>query len=148
MKEREYGEKEVPAEWNELTRRIIGAAMEVHSRLGPGGLEKMYERALIVELRHCGLTVKQQVAANVTYREQPIGELVIDLVVNDLIVLELKAVEAVADVHLAQLVSYLRHGDYPLGLLINFNVLHLREGVSRRINSRSSRFPSPSAPSA
>lgn len=133
---------EVPEAWNELTSRIIAAAMEVHSRLGPGQLEKIYERAMVIELKHRGLNPAQQVPVRVSYRGESLGELVLDLVVSDLVVVELKAVVAVADVHLAQLTSYLRLADYPLGLLINFNCALLKDSISRRINSRSTRFSS------
>lgn len=114
--------------------------MEVQTRLGPVGLDQVFERAMMVELPRQGLTVRRQSPAPLLSRDVVVGELVLDLVVNDLVVVELKAVDAMADVHFAQLASYVRHGDFPLGLLINFRVLHLQDGIHRRINGRSSTF--------
>ena len=138
---------EAHPEWNRVTGEIIRAAMAVHSHLGPIGLESVFERALLVQLRALGLSVRQQVPVSLKYLGEPIGELFIDVLVEDLVVVELKCVEKVLDVHFAQLASYFRRGDYPLGLSINFRVMHLRDGIHRRINGRSTRFLSP-APSA
>lgn len=126
---------DVPAEWNELTSRVIGCAIEVHRHLGQGLLEKLYEAAFVHELRSTGLRLEQQRVERVPYKDIVLPEQVFDVVVENLIVVELKAVAAVADAHLAQLVSYLRVARLPLGLLINFHVPRLADGVYRRINS-------------
>lgn len=125
----------VPAEWNELSRRVIGAAMRVHTELGPGLPEKLYENALVLECARSGVVANRQVVVPVAYGQESIGEVRLDLVVEGVLVVELKAVESIADLHLAQLVSYLRAGKFPLGLLINFHVPHLRDGLYRRLNA-------------
>ena len=135
------GPVDVPPEWNRVTAAIIGAAMEVHTILGPGLIERLYEEAMIHELTLRGLSVGRQVAIRLAYKGVPLGDQFIDLLVNGLVVVELKAVEAVSDTHLAQLVSYLRSARIPLGLLINFNVLHLRQGIYRRVYSLNTPLP-------
>lgn len=131
-------EGSVPPGWNDLTRRIIGAAMEVHSHLGAGLPESAYERAMILECRRRGLEVVQQSRFDVRYKGDVVGLQVLDLVVEYLVVVELKAVDKVSDLFLAQLMGYLHVSDLPPGLLINFNVAQLRDGIYRRINARSS----------
>jgi GxxExxY protein len=126
--------RQIPEEWNALTSRIIGAAMEVHSILGPGMLEKMYEDALCVELQHEDIPFKRQQAIRMDNKGVPIGDLRLDVVVADLVVVELKAIERVLEVHGAQLLSYMRSTNLPLGLLINFNVTRLTDGITRRLN--------------
>lgn len=120
---------------NSLSEQIIGSAIEVHRALGPGLLEKIYEEALIHELTLRELQVDRQFAISLNYKGVELVGQRIDLVVQRRVVLELKAVEKVMDVHLAQLLGYLRAGNFPLGLLINFNVPQLIKGVHRRINS-------------
>ena len=132
----ERGFVELPAELNALSERVIGAAIEVHRELGPGLLESLYEEALGQELTLRGLRFERQVGVQMTYKGHPLRGQRIDLVVEALVVLELKSVEAITDVFLATLVSYLKGGSYPLGLLINFNVPVLTRGVRRRVNSR------------
>lgn len=127
----------MPQEWNELTRRIIGCAIRVHRELGPGVLENLYEEAMCVDLTEQNLRFARQQPVRMIYHGRPIGDLRIDLIVENLIVVELKAIERVNDAHRAQLLSYLRSTDLPLGLLINFNHPTLIEGVSRRINELS-----------
>lgn len=126
--------RQIPSEWNDLTGRIIGLAIEVHSILGPGLLEKMYEDALCVEMQRASVPFQRQVPVRMDYKGVLIGDLRMDIVVADLVVVELKAVDRVLDVHGAQLLSYLRSASLPLGLLINFNVSRLTDGVTRRIN--------------
>jgi GxxExxY protein len=140
----------VPTAWNELTRTIIAAAMEVHNFLEAGLPEAAYERAMVLECRRRGLDVAQQVRFDVRFKRDVVGLQVLDLVIEGLVAVELKAVETVSDLHLAQLVGYLHVSDLPLGLLINFNVVHLRDGIYRRLNSRSTRLrlPRPNPPSA
>lgn len=123
----------VPDDWNKLTERIIGAAMEVHTHLGPGLREKFYEMALLHELTLRGMRWAQQVPFRVLYKEKDIGIQLVDTVVEDLVLLELKAA-LVTEVDRSQLVGYLRFTGLPLGLLINFHVAHLKDGISRKVN--------------
>jgi GxxExxY protein len=118
----------------ELTRKIIGAAMEVHRVLGPGLLESAYEECLCFELELQGLCCQRQVRLPVTYKDAKIDcGYRIDVVVDNKVVLELKCVEAVLPVHEAQLLTYLRLSGRKVGLLINFNVPILRDGIVRRV---------------
>ncbi len=144
---------QVPAEWNQITERIIASAIEVHSALGPGLLESLYEEAMAHELRDRGLVVDRQRSVCMRYKGHEIGNLRLDLLVEELVIVGLKCIERISDVHGAQLLSYLRSANLPLGLLINFNHVRLTDGVARRINSHCSllkQFPSPlrSAPVA
>lgn len=125
---------DIPAELNELTDRAIGAAIEVHRHLGPGLLERLYETALCHELDLSEIGYERQHEIVVPYKGIDIGGQRADLIIENRVVVELKAVEAVADVHLAQMVSYMRSGRYPLGLLLNFHVPVMHKGVYRRIN--------------
>ncbi len=126
---------DIPAEWNETSARAIGCAIEVHRHLGPGLLESLYEDALVRELMLQGLAVQRQLAVPLEYKGQRLRELRLDLVVEDLLIVELKAKEKIPDVDLAQLLSHMRLGGYPLGLLINFHTVVLKQGIYRRINS-------------
>jgi GxxExxY protein len=108
-------------EHEELTERIIGAAIEVHRRLGPGFIESVYEKALVIELTKRGLRVTDQYRIVITYDGQPVGKHRLDLIVEDLIVLELKAVKGLEEIHFAVVRSYLRAADKHHGLLMNFN---------------------------
>lgn len=128
----------LPAAWNALTEKIIGAAIEVHAVLGPGLLEKLYEDAMCIELHRLGLPFARQRSIQMIYKGEPIGDLRIDLVVQDLVIVELKSTDGICDAHRAQLLSYLRSADLPLGLLINFKHARLVDGVSRRINPHAS----------
>lgn len=119
----------------ELTGRIIAAAMNVHTHLGPGLLESAYEACLEYELKKQGLKVERQKALPVIYDEVKLDcGYRIDLLVEDQVVLELKAVEKIAPIQEAQLLSYLKMSGCQIGLLINFNVLHLRDGIKRLVN--------------
>lgn len=126
----------MPESWNDLTRRVIACAMEVHSALGPGFLERLYEEALLIEFAQRGISAERQVPVRVQYKNVDIGLQRLDLVVEGLVILELKAVAEVPNSALAQLTSYMRAADLPLGLLINFHVPRLKDGVYRRINPR------------
>jgi GxxExxY protein len=122
-------------EINELSGCIIGLAVEVHKQVGPGLLESVYHKCLEYELINNGLSVESEVALPVTYKALRFQNAYkIDLVVESMIVIELKAVEKVLPVHGAQLLSYLKLSKYELGLLINFNVPRLTSGVKRIIN--------------
>lgn len=120
---------------NEIGEKIIGAAMRVHSALGPGLLESAYEACLAHELEAAGFSVRQQVVLPIVYGDMHLDTgYRLDLLVNDLVVVELKAVEKLTDVHRAQLLSYLRLGGFRLGYIMNFNVVRLREGIVRMVN--------------
>ena len=118
----------------DLTGAIIAAAIEVHERLGPGFLESIYEHALALELSARGHKVARQVLFDVVYRGQVVGQHRLDLLVDERIVLELKAVQALADVHKAQLLSTLKAAGKKVGLLMNFNRTTLAPGIKRVVN--------------
>lgn len=117
---------------NAISRRVLDAAMKVHTALGPGLLESAYEACLAQELKTAGLSVQTQVPLPVVYDglKLEIGYR-IDLLVDDLVVVEVKSVEALAPIHHAQVLTYLRLSGRSLGLLINFNVVHLKDGIKR-----------------
>jgi GxxExxY protein len=120
---------------DEITGAIIDAAMKIHSVLGPGLLESVYETCLRHELTKRGLNVQSQVWLPVIYDGIEIeGGYKIDLLVNDEVVVELKTVEHLLALHQAQLLSYLKLSNKTIGLLINFNVVHLRDGIKRMVN--------------
>ncbi len=122
---------------NKITEQIIGAAMRVHTALGPGLLESAYEACLAYELTKAGFSVERQKKLPITYGELRLEEgYRIDLLVGGVVVVELKAVARLDDVHEAQLLSYLRLSGCEVGLLINFHVRHLREGIRRVINTK------------
>ncbi len=117
-----------------VAREIVDAAFRVHSTLGPGLLEGVYETCLVHELTKRGLHVARQVAVPIVYDTLRLDAgLRLDLVVDDCVVVELKAVEALLPVHQAQLLSYLRVTGHRLGLLINFNVPLIRDGIKRMV---------------
>ena len=121
--------------YNSITKRIIKCAIEVHKELGPGLMESVYEVCMKKVLIDEGLFVKSQVILPVVFKGTQLDkEFVLDLLVEDEIILELKSVEAILPVHEAQLVTYLKLSCKKLGLLINFNVTFLKEGIRRRIN--------------
>ncbi|MGE5185352.1 MAG: GxxExxY protein [Acidobacteriota bacterium] len=125
--------KEPCPEIDALAREVIGAAIEVHRWLGPGFLESIYEEALCLELEDRGVRFERQVRLPVLYRERIVGEHRLDILVESQLVVELKHVETLAAVHVAQLISYLKAGAFQLGLLMNFNVPILKNGVRRVI---------------
>jgi len=121
-----------PSAVNALSHRVIGCAMKVHSALGPGLLESTYEACLEHELQKANIPLKRQMALPVHYD----GVLIdcgyrVDLLIEDQIILELKSIDRLAPIHEAQLLTYLKLANLNLGLLINFNVLHLRNGIKR-----------------
>jgi len=118
-------------ELNVLTDRIIGCAIEVHRALGPGLLESIYEKALCYELKLKSVTYVQQSLVPIQYKEQPLGDMRLDILVEDAVVVELKAVDRMDPVFQAQLLSYLKITGKRLGLLINFNVPVLKDGIKR-----------------
>ena len=121
---------------NEVGERLIGCALKVHRALGPGLLESAYEACMSHELAKAGLEHKRQFALPVTYDGMTI-ELGyrLDLLVEGSVVVELKAIDRLTDVHRAQLLSYLKFGGYRVGYLLNFNVKMLRDGICRLANS-------------
>lgn len=121
--------------YNTLTSEIIAAAIEVHRRLGPGFLESAYVVCLVYELRKRGLKALSQVGLPVIYDEVKLDVgYRIDILVEDLVIIELKAVEKVIPLHEAQLISYLKLSGKKVGLLMNFNVTRLKDGITRRAN--------------
>ena len=117
----------------ELTHAIVGAAIEVHRHLGPGHLEALYQRAMERELARRAIPFRAQAPIAVTYKGDPIGDAVADLIVDDSVIVELKAVTEIHPVHVAQVLGYLRATNLRQGLLINFNVPVLWRGVRRLI---------------
>jgi GxxExxY protein len=126
----------ISPEINALTQRIIGCAITVHSTLGPGLLESAYQTCLILELRHAGLRVDVDVAVPIVYRGVRINcGYRLDVLVEGIVILELKTVSVILPVHEAQLLTYLKLTDKPVGLLFNFNVKLLKDGICRKINA-------------
>ena len=120
---------------NVLTEKVIGAAMEVHRALGPGLLESTYETCLARELAIQGIAFEQQVELPVVYRDVPLScGYRLDFLVEGELILELKAVEELLPIHEAQLLTYLKLSDQRIGLLINFNVVLLKQGLRRIVN--------------
>ena len=120
---------------NQITEGIIGAAIEVHRDLGPGLLESAYETCLAFELVERGLKVEQQKPLPVVYREVKLDcGYRLDLLVEEAVIVEVKAVDRLAPIHKAQLLSYLRLSGCKVGLLINFNVKVLKDGIRRVVN--------------
>jgi len=118
----------------QLTQKIIGAAIEVHRHLGPGLLESAYETCLAYELEKAGLRVERQKPLSVTYKEIQLEQgYRVDLWVERQVIVELKAVEEITDVHQAQILSYLKFSGCRVGLLINFNVNLLKDGLRRYV---------------
>ena len=121
---------------NELNFKVIGCAMRVHSALGPGLLENAYEACLCYELKEIGLKVTQQMSLPLMYKEVKLEVgYRIDLLVEDQLILEIKAVENIKDVHLAQMLTYLKIAKCTNGLILNFNVVSMKDGIKRVINS-------------
>ena len=123
-------------ELNKTTETIIGSAIAVHQELGPGLLESAYEACLVYELLQRGLSIQQQKALPVNYRGVKVDcGYRIDLLVGNNVIVELKAVERLEPIHEAQLLSYLKLSGYRVGLLINFNVKILKQGIKRLVNN-------------
>ena len=127
--------QEPSEELDELAHRVIGAAIEVHRHVGPGFLESIYEQALSVELTLRNVAFARQVPIGIRYKGRTIGDARLDLLVNDRLVVELKAAEHIAPIHIAQTLSYLKATGCRLGLLINFNVTTLRRGIKRVVHT-------------
>ncbi len=123
-------------EENRLSKIIIGKAIEVHKQLGPGLLESAYQECLQYELSESGLFIEKEKSLPIIYKKIKLDHgYRIDLLVEKKVVIEIKTVEAFTEVHSAQVLTYLKLGNYKLGLLINFDVLLLKSGIKRFINS-------------
>ncbi len=119
---------------NEITREIIGSAIEVHRVLGPGMLESAYEECLSYELTSLGLNVERQKPVPVTYKDVVLAcGYRIDLLIDDCIIVEIKSIDGFAPVHEAQILTYMRFARKQVGLLINFNVTLLKNGIRRYV---------------
>ena len=119
---------------NQLSKIIIGCAIDVHKALGPGLLESTYQECLYYELINSGLKVEKEKPMPVIYKEIKLNHgYRIDLLVEDKVVIETKTVEAFTDVHTAQILTYMRLGNYKLGLLLNFHVKIMKDGIKRVI---------------
>lgn len=119
---------------NEISKAIIGCAIEVHKQLGPGLLESAYQECLYYELLQAGLRVRKEKPMPIVYKEVKLDHgYRIDLLVEEKVVIEIKTVEELNDVHTAQVLTYLKLGNYRLGLLLNFHVAMLKKGIKRVI---------------
>ena len=120
---------------NEISNKILGCAIEVHKQLDPGLLESAYQECLFFELKEQGLKVRKEVPMPITYKDVKLDHgYRIDLLVEEKVVIEIKTVELLNDVHTAQVLTYLKLGGYKLGLLLNFHVSILKNGIKRIIN--------------
>lgn len=121
---------------NSLSYKVIGCAIEVYKTLGPGLLESIYEKALMKELKLKGLKAENQVPVEINYKGENLGEgLRMDILVEDSLVIELKSVDELKPVHYKQLLTYLNLTSKKVGLLINFNVNNLMDGIHRVVNN-------------
>ena len=120
---------------DQLAHSVIGAAIDVHREIGPGFLEIVYENALCYELELRKIRYIAQAPVSVTYKGRPVGEGRIDILVENRLIIELKAIEAFESIHHAQVISYLRATNLSLGLLINFNKPVLKDGIRRVVLS-------------
>jgi len=127
---------------NEIAYKIVGGAIEVHKSIGPGLLESVYESCFINELLSLGLNVKSQVCVPVMYKGKDLGGILkLDILVNDLIIVEIKAVEVIIPVYKAQLLSYLKLAQKPKGLLINFNTNNITQDLVPMVTEEFSLLP-------
>jgi GxxExxY protein len=136
--ERDGRAKDPPEHLQALARVVVDAALEVHKALGPGFIESVYEEALAIELGRRDVPFERQAIVRVIYKGVPVGEGRLDLLVDAALVVELKSVEVLAPIHVAQVISYLKALNRPLGLLITFNVPLLRDGIRRIVLTRCS----------
>jgi len=121
---------------DEISTQLVDAAIAVHKALGPGLLESAYVAALEIELSLRGLSFAREVSVQGFYKGRPLGVVYrADLLINDLVLLEVKAVQHIEPIHLSQLLSYLRLGRWKLGLLLNFNTPLMKDGIRRVVNA-------------
>ena len=123
--------KEYP--FKDIAEKIISCAIEVHSLLGPGLLENLYEEAMEHELKSRGIEYKRQKELEIKYKGNPIGNYRLDYLIENKVIVELKCVEAIKGIHIAQVLTYLKAENIRVGLLINFNVDKLKDGIKRVI---------------
>lgn len=127
---------------NDLAYKIVGCAIEVHKHLGPGLLESIYEYCFVKELKSAGLEVKSQIPVNIKYKNEELNiPLRLDIIINDIIIVEIKAVEAVLPLHKAQLLTYLKLTGKPKGLLINFNCENITKDLVPLVTDEFSKLP-------
>lgn len=120
---------------NEIATKIIGCAIEVHNRLGPGLLESAYQECLLYKLNQEGIIAEKEKPMPLAFEEIKLNcGYRVDLLVENKVIVEIKCVESLNDIHLAQILTYMKLGDFKLGLLINFNVTLLKDGIKRVIN--------------
>ena len=129
-------------ELNYISSQVIAAAINVHKELGPGLLESVYQICIVIELNDMGMRIKSEVPLPIYYRGKRVHEegFRLDLLVENTVIVELKSVEKVLNVHKKQLLTYLRLAKKPLGLLINFNETVLKDGITRIINTPHNSF--------
>jgi GxxExxY protein len=121
---------------NEISEKIIGSAIEVHKSLGPGLLESAYLECLFYELQKTGLYVEKQKSLPLIYKEVKLDAgYRLDLIVENKVIIEIKSIESLNDIHIAQVLTYLKISGHKLGLLMNFNVLRLKDGLKRLVNN-------------
>lgn len=126
---------EIPQSTDEVTKKVLNAAFKVHTALGPGLLESVYETCLAFELRAANLIVESQIALPLEYEGMNIDSgFRLDLLVEKCVIVEIKAVENIIPLYQAQLLTYLKLTKTRVGLLINFNTIHLRDGITRLVN--------------
>ena len=126
----------IPEDLNAISYTVIGLAIEVHRQLGPGLLESAYQECLFYEIKKAGLKVEKEITLPIIYKEIKLDQgYRIDLLVENKLVIELKTVENYTSVHFSQILTYLKLGNYPLGLLINYNSKILRNNIKRFINT-------------
>ncbi len=121
---------------NDLSKAVIGLAIEVHKALGPGLLENVYKECLYYKINQCGFKVEKEKSLPVVFEGVKLDcGFRIDILIENRLLIELKSVSVLNDIHLAQTLTYLKLGNYKLGLLINFNVLRLKDGLKRVVNN-------------
>lgn len=127
---------------NDLAYKTVGCAIEVHKHLGPGLLESIYEYCFVKELKSAGLEVKSQIPVNIRYKNEELNiPLRLDIIINDIIIVEIKAVEVVLPLHKAQLLTYLKLTGKPKGLLINFNCENITKDLVPLVTDEFSKLP-------
>ncbi len=119
------------ANLDKLANQVIGAAIEVHRILGAGFLESVYEQALAIELTERGIAFERQKPVKLRYKNHVVGDAKLDLLIDQQLIVELKAVDALHPIHHAQVINYLKATGFQLGLLMNFNVVQLKSGIKR-----------------
>ena len=121
---------------NQISKTVFDTALTIHKTLGPGLLESAYEECMFYELNQCGLIVEKQKPLPLVYKEVKldVGNR-IDLLINKKVIIEVKAVEAINEIHLAQVLTYLRLSNCKLGMIINFNITMIKDGIKRVVNN-------------